>query len=517
MPHFDALKNWPVDRGFLSIGRSLAINARRFPEKVALSEVNRSITYWELNQKVNRLVYGLKEVGVEEGDHVAILFGNTIEHMLVLHAVAKLGAISVVLDIKWKEREVTQALNVFDCDLLLFDSTYHSNVSAEALRDLKHGGFPLGEDGSFSLRLEELMNRRPTKEPHSPARDEDVFMIMLTAGTTGTPKGCLVNHKTYAIHCLNSAVGRGCDENSKELSVVPIYYNSGRGTVLAHLFFGGTVYLRNKFDPGETMEIVQNEKITSLALASTMCHRLLQLSGLGCYRTESIKSLRKAGLPFTRKMVEELIRYVTPNIYQGYASTDAGQATLLRPHEQLLKIGSSGRPIWGVEVDVVDDNHDSLPSGREGEIRVRGPNVCQGYYKNPEEERKRFIDGWYYTGDIGCFDSDGYLYVVGRKRDIIKTGSINVAPKEIEEILLLHPNVADAAVVGIADPEWGEVIKAYIVPQRQEVPGEMEIIKFCKGYLADYKVPKRIEFVKDLNRNELGKVTFRFLEERELK
>ena len=179
----------------------------------------------------------------------------------------------------------------------------------------------------------------------------------------------------------------------------------------------------------------------------------------------------------------------------------------LRPEEQLLKIGSSGRPIWGAEVEVVNDQHDPLSMGQEGEIRVRGPNVCQGYYKNPEEQKKRFIDGWYYTADIGRFDDDGYLYVVGRMKDIIKTGSINVAPKEVEEVLLFHPDVGDAAVVGVADPEWGESIQAYVVLRRQHAIDERRQIKFAKEYLADYKAPKRIRFVEDLKRNELGKVT----------
>ena len=138
---------------------------------------------------------------------------------------------------------------------------------------------------------------------------------------------------------------------------------------------------------------------------------------------------------------------------------------------------------------------------------MRGPNVCQGYYKNPEEQKKRFIDGWYYTGDIGRFDEDGYLYVVGRMKDTIKTGSINVAPKEIEEVLLFHPEVVDAAVVGIADPEWGEVAQAYVVLRRQNAIDESQLIKFVKEYLADYKAPKKIHFVEDLKRNELGKVS----------
>jgi len=496
-----SVENWQVDRGFLTMGRSLAVSAKRFPEKIAVHDPDGKISYLELNQNANQLAYGLRDLGVAKGHHVAILFGNSIAHLTTIYAIAKLGAVSVVLDIKWKAREVLQALQSFDCDLLLYDSAYTSAVTPETLRALRFGGFCLSDKSSG------LTKGQPVTEFACDVKDDDLFMIMLTAGTTGIPKGCMVNHRTYAVQCMNSAIGRGCNEYSKELSVVPIYYNSGRSAVLAHLFFGGTIYLRKKFDARDTLELVQREKISSLGLASTMCHRLLQLPDLESYDMSSIRALRKAGLPFTRKMVEELIGRVTPNVFQGYASTDAGQATFLRPEEQLLKIGSSGRPIWGAEVEVVNDQHDPLSAGQEGEIRVRGPNVCQGYYKNPEEQKKRFIDGWYYTGDIGRFDEDGYLYVVGRMKDTIKTGSINVAPKEIEEVLLFHPEVVDAAVVGIADPEWGEVAQAYVVLRRQNAIDESQLIKFVKEYLADYKAPKKIHFVEDLKRNELGKVS----------
>jgi acyl-CoA synthetase (AMP-forming)/AMP-acid ligase II len=498
-------------RGFLSIGRSLAVNAKRFPHKVAVHDARRSMTYKDLNEHVNQLAYALAELGLKKGEHVAILFGNTIEHLLTIYAAAKLGAVSVVLDAKWKPNEIVRALRFFDCSLLACENLAGGAVTPDAVDGLKYGALSW-EGGDASAGMAGLMKGQPVTEYPSTVGDEDLFMIMLTAGTTGTPKGCRVNHKTYALQSMNASIGRGCNEFSRELAVVPIYYNSGRSTVLAHLFFGGTVYLRNRFDPRETLELIEREKISSLALASTMCHRLLQLPELGSTDTRSITALRKAGLPFTRKMVEELMERFTPAIFQGYASTDAGQSTFLRPHEQLEKIGSSGRPIWGVEVDVVNERHDPLPAGQEGEIRVRGPLVCQGYYKNPEEEAKRFIDGWYYSGDIGRFDDDGYLYVVGRMKDIIKTGSINVAPKEVEEILLLHPHVVDAAVVGEPHPEWGEAIKAYVVARDGQGVTAADLMRFCKEYLADYKVPKQIHLVKDLKRNELGKVSTKDLQ-----
>ena len=179
----------------------------------------------------------------------------------------------------------------------------------------------------------------------------------------------------------------------------------------------------------------------------------------------------------------------------------------LRPEEQLLKIGSSGRSIWGAEVKVVNDQHDPLSMGQEGEIRVRGPNVCQGYYKYSEEQKKRFFDGWYYTGDIGRFDDDGYLYVVGRMKDIIKTGSINVAPKEVEEVLLFHPDVGDATVVGVADPEWGESIQAYVVLRRQHAIDERRQIGSPRNIWLTTRRRSEFGSSRISKRNELGKVT----------
>ncbi len=427
--------------------------------------------------------------------------------MVALYAVAKLGAVSIGMDIQWKAREIERALAFFDCDLLLLDAIY-----PEAPPNLKRGCFAYGAVDPCPFGIyEELLKGQSADEPEERVEDEDLFMIMLTSGTTGTPKGCMVDHKTYALHCINNGVGRGLDDTSRELGVVPIYYNSGRGSLIAHLYFGATVYLRRRFDPLETMQLVERERITSLALAPTMCYRILQLPNLGSFKTDSIRSLRKAGSPIPKKMVEDLIRWVTPHIYQSYATTDTGQMTLLKPEEQLSKLGSSGQPIWGVELEIVDESHNPLRQGEVGEIRVRSPLVCQGYYKNPELQARCFDKGWFYTGDLGRLDEEGYLYVVGRKKEIIKTGSINVAPKEIEEVLLSQPEIADAAVIGVADPEWGEAVKAFVVPKQGCQINEQKVLAYCKERLAGYKVPKIVEFIPNLPRSPLGKITVDFL------
>ena len=204
-----SVENWRVDRGFLTLGRSLAVSAKRFPEKIAVHDPDGKISYLELNQNANQLAYGLRDLGVAKGHHVAILFGNSIAHLTTIYAVAKLGAVSVVLDIKWKAREVLQALQSFDCDLLLYDSAYTSAVTPETLRALRFGGFCLSDKSS------NLIEGQPVTEFASDVKDDDLFMIMLTAGTTGIPKGCMVNHRTYAVQCMNSAIGRAATSIAK--------------------------------------------------------------------------------------------------------------------------------------------------------------------------------------------------------------------------------------------------------------------------------------------------------------
>lgn len=499
-----------MDRGYACIGRSLRLSAERYPDKPALVEVDRlSLTYRELDEGANRLARMLLAKGLKKGDHVGMLSDNSVEHVVALYAAAKLGGVAVVLDPKWTPTEVARALSFFDCKILIVDDALTDHLAATDSAALPFGTYvypsPAGR-----CELLAMTKDFPSREPGIPVLDHDVFTLMLTSGTTGFPKGCIRTHRNVEMGCINGAIGKGLDNTSRELAVVPIYYGSGRGSVMGQIYQGGTVYVAPKFDPERVADIIGRERISAIGLAPTMCGRLLKVPHLEKYDFSSLEVLRKAGSPFTYAMAEELIRRVTPNIYQGYASTESGGVTILKPDEQLSRVGSSGRHRWGVEIQIVDDDKAPLPLGVEGEIRVRGPNVCQGYYKSPEEQSKAFQDDWYHTGDIGRVDAEGYLYVVGRKKDFIKTGSINVSPREIENTILLMDGVDDVAVVGVPDPEWGEAVKAYIVVKEGRAVTPAEIAGHCKKTMAGYKTPKHIEFTDRIERNTLGKLTAEF-------
>jgi fatty-acyl-CoA synthase len=486
------------------------ISARRFPDKPALIEIDRlTLTYSEMNRGANRLAHELAARGVRKGDHVAVLSENSIEHIVALYGIAKLGAVSVALDPRWTASETARAITQFDCRLLILDLALHDRLAS-----LPPGAPELGTLGydksGARCELLDAVAGRPDREPEIDIRDQDLSTLILTSGTTGLPKGVMRTNRNVEIGCINGVLGKAQDETSRELAVVPLYYGSGRGSIIGQIYLGGTVYVMTRFDAERAASVIDREKITAVAMAPTMCHRLLQVPRLERFDFRSLTTLRKAGLPFSRAMAMEIIGRITPNIYQGYASTESGSVSLLRPHEQLSKVGSSGRLVWGVEAEIVDDSGHTLPAGGEGEIRVRGPAVCIGHYKNPDEQAKAIRDGWLYTGDAGRFDDDGYLTIVGRLKEFIKTGSLNVAPREVEGVILGMDGIDDVAVVGIADPEWGEAVKAIVVVKDGYTIGKADITHHCRQTLAGYKTPKYVAFTDRIERNALGKVTQEF-------
>ena len=261
-----------------------------------------------------------------------------------------------------------------------------------------------------------------------------------------------------------------------------------------------------RFDPVDVLETIQRDRVTYIALAPVAADRLLDAAAARAYDTSSLRHLRKAGSPFHPRTVDGLIQFITPNIYQSYASTDAGTVSLLLPEEQIHKRGSSGKLIWAAESMIVNDAGEPVPTGSLGEIVCRGPLVCAGYYKNLQANQTSFRNGWFLTGDLGYFDEDGYLYVVGRKKNVIKSGSISIFPEEIQDVLQVHPKVKEAAVVGVQHREWGEAVIAVISLASGQQSSEQEVIEYCRSRLAPYKAPKAVRFLQDLPHTELGKI-----------
>jgi fatty-acyl-CoA synthase len=492
--------------GLYTVHHTLAVNAKRYANRIALAQDGVRLTYEEMNTRANQFAHELIARGVRPGDHVGILAGNTVPHVIALYAVAKAGAISAVLDVKWVARETAVSIGLFHCRLLIMDRAHVAQVAPEVMASLPYGVMWCDSRDPERCEFEQAYRTRPGSDPNVAVSDDSVFMFMLTSGTTGRPKGCIKTHKSYLHSCIINLQGKRMVKGLNELLVVPIYYNSGRNSLITQLTFGGTVHLRERFDPTDTLATVQDECIACLALAPQQCEELLKHPRLGSYDKSSLRVLRKAGLPFQKRSVQAIIERITPYVFQGYGGTEFSEASILPPEEQLSKIGSAGLPLWGTEIDVVDADRKPLPPGVQGIIRVRSPSVCGGYYNDAEATAATFQDGWYYSGDLGFLDDDGYLYISGREKNLIKTGGINVAPAEIEDILLSFAEVADAAVIGIPDEKWGTAIKAVIELRPGAQLSEHELLRRCGESLSRYKLPKAVEFVDRLSRNALGKL-----------
>jgi len=487
----------------LLMGDGLRRNATNFPAKPAAKDRFRESSYGELNERVNRLANGLLSLGIRKGDGVALMVGNRLEHLEIIFAAAKIGALAIPLDIKWKALELGSVLDFFKpSSLILQQECVQEFARAKADHDLKFLRPVVISDLSYGG----LLDGQSAAEPALQVDEDDPFAVLLTSGTTGFPKGCLATHRTFVFHCINNAIEKGLGAHDKALLSSPIYFNAGRSFTLGIIYFGGTMILHERFDAEAVMQAIERERITYVGAVPTMCERMLHALEKKRYDTSSLRCLAITGGKVHPAVLEDLKSKITPNIYRTYASTDSGQMAISKPADLATKPNAAGKPVWCVELRILDDAGDPVQVGEMGEIVCRSPLATHGYYKNPEATNASFRDGWFYTGDLGFLDEDGYLFVAGRKKDMVKSGGISIYPLEIESVLYAHGAVLEAAVIGVPDAQWGEAVKAVIVLKPGASAGGEELLSFCKERLSSYKVPKSVEIRSALPHTEVGKV-----------
>jgi fatty-acyl-CoA synthase len=487
----------------LLMGDGLRRNAHKLPVKIAAVDWIRQITYSELNTRVNQLAHGLLSLGVKPGDSVALMVGNRIEHLEIIFATAKIGALAIPLDIMWKALELGSVVSFFKPSLLILQKDCAAEFNkAKAAHDLTFLKPAIVADLSYGG----LLDGQDKGEPPVQVHEDDPFAVLLTSGTTGFPKGCLTTHRTFVFHCINNAVEKGLNVHDRAILSSPIYFNAGRSFTLGMIYYGATVFLHERFDAEEVLKTIERERITYVGAVPTMCERMLQVPGIEHYDTSSLRCLAITGGKVHESVLEGLKTHITPNIYRTYASTDSGQMAISKPEDMARKPGAAGMPVWCVDLRIVDDQGNPLPVNEVGEIICQSPLATQGYYMNSAATNASFKDGWFYTGDLGYFDEEGYLFVAGRKKDMVKSGGISIYPLEIEGVLYQHPEIIEAAVVGVRDAKWGEALKAVVVLKTGSSVSGKDLMQFCKERLSSYKVPKSVDFVASLPHTEVGKV-----------
>jgi long-chain acyl-CoA synthetase len=505
-------------------------NAARADVDFVVQE-DRRFTYGEHDRLARVLAGSLGALGVQRGDRVALVSANVPEWVITWWACAILGATLVPLNAWWKAEELEFGLSDSEAKVLIADSRRIDIVRdrLESLPKIEHI-FVIDGPGDETVRpfAELIEDAGDPGMPSSPIDEDDVLAILYTSGTTGKPKGATVSHRQAIANVQNIIVMgvaqamRGTPPpeaaaglQSSSLLVVPLFHVTGcLSTMTLAYATGAKVVLMpvGRFDPEIAMETIEREKVTAIGGVPTIMWRILESPNLEKYDLTSVKRASYGGAPAAPELVERIERvfpHMRKTLTTAYGLTEtASVATAHGGDDYFAHPGSVGRAAPTVELRVVDDRGHDAPAGERGEIWIKGPTVmAHGYWRRPDANAAAFSDGWFRTGDIGYLDADGFLYLVDRAKDMIIRAGENVYCVEIENVLFNHPDVVDAAVVGVAHKTLGEEVKAVVQLRPGATTTAEELREFCRAHLANFKVPEYVEIRDEpLPRNPAGKV-----------
>ncbi|MGD8546189.1 MAG: AMP-binding protein [Candidatus Bathyarchaeota archaeon] len=512
---------------WLSLGEILDVHARKYPSKLAVKDwYNKTRTYLELNERTNRLANGLLDMGLQKGDRVAVMLHNCLEYIEIYCAFSKAGLVATPINWRYVGKEVEYVAENSDAGAMILSNEFIDIVDKirTRLRKIPSTNYinvgeaaPQGYVGYNDL-IANATNHKPDlifdcKEP---------WAQIYTSGTTGSPKGVVRSHESYVAFFLINAVEFGFSVEDYGMIIMPLFHVNSTFYGLLFLYLGASLFVgRDKgFDPVELLKIVDREKITFISLIPTHYSLILEIPD-DKRRSFDVTSLRKllcSSAPVRSKIKRGILCcFSGVELYEAYGSTEAGLVTILKPEDQLNKIGSMGRECLGVDsVKLLDDEGCKVGIGEIGELYSTGPMMFNGYYKMPEKTRTSFKGKFFSAGDLVKRDEEGYYYIVDRKDNMIITGGEHVYPSEVEEIISQHPKVRDVAVIGLPDDKWGEAVTAVTILKDGEKVKEEEIIEWCKGKIASYKKPKRAIFIdySKMPRSATGKILHRKLRER---
>ncbi|MFF5083765.1 class I adenylate-forming enzyme family protein [Actinoplanes sp. NPDC000266] len=485
----------------LTIAGGVREFGRATPAATAVIDGDRRLTYAALDERSSRVANALLSYGLTTGDRVALLSGNRLEYPEIAAGIAKAGLVLVPVNPRLTAPEAEFILRHSGARVLIADRAV-SDKAAERLVSL--GGDALGPE------YERWLAAAPAADPCIPVDERDPFCIAYTAGTTGDPKGVLVSHRSRCLTFYATALEWGLGPGRRTIAVAPMYHGAGFAFAYAGVYCGATVSMLRSFSPDGLLDQIEREGAQSVFLVPTHA-QLIRASIEKVPKLPTLDTLyfNAAALP---KVLKEWVFEAFPGagVHELYGSTEAGVISNLRPPDARRKAGTVGHPWFATEVRIVGPGGHPVGPGEPGELYSRSPYLMNGYHDNPEATAAcTTADGFLTSGDIVVADGEGFLSIVDRVKDVIITGGVNVYPRDVEEVLLTHGAVAEAAVVGEPDEQWGERVVAYLVCREQVDSGALET--HLRGRLAGYKVPKRFRFVAALPRNAAGKVLKREL------
>ncbi|MGH7276641.1 MAG: class I adenylate-forming enzyme family protein [Candidatus Rokuibacteriota bacterium] len=504
--------------------RMLTEGAARAPESAALIHRDVSLTYRELEALTNRFARALARLGVRKGDRVCVLTANCPEYVVAFYAIARVGAVVSPMNPSYREREIEYQLNDTEAVAIVVHADLVDLVSAvhPRTRALRHviaigGGTPRGAGVRGFAEL--IASESPAPPPPSGAGDDDLVALPYSSGTTGLPKGVMLTHRNLVTNNLQFVAAIRLSGQDRLMIFLPFYHIYGAMLMGGAVWAGATSVLMERFEPTECMRLVERHRVTLFFAVPPVLLMLSNWPDLKKYDLASLRFTMVGAAPVAPELSRRFRELTGVPVLQGYGMTEASPLTHLNPiyDPDLIALDSAGLPAHDTEQKVVDLETGGrvLPPGEVGEICIRGPQIMQGYWKSPEATAETIRDGWYYSGDIGYVNEHGYVFIQDRKKEMIKYKGLGIAPAEIEALLLEHPSIADAGVIGKPHPEAGEIPKAFVVrkPGHAALTAD-EVIAFVKARLASYKTPGEVEFLDAIPKTPSGKILRRVLKER---
>ncbi|SDE85076.1 long-chain acyl-CoA synthetase [Thermus arciformis] len=517
--------------------QALEETATRFPNRVALEFLGRSLTYKELWREVQAFAKGLQAAGVKPGERVALMLPNTPQFVIAFYGTLLAGGVGVNVNPMYTPRELRhQLLDAGAKVLVILDQLLprYQEVKGESAVALvvrtgiqdylpfpKNLLYPwaLKRKGQWPREMEGLPWRsflKGGKPEPVPLDLDDVALLQYTGGTTGLAKGAMLTHKNLASNALQVRAWIPDFREGEEvvLGAIPFFHVYGMTVAMNLALLGGAkLVLLPRPEIKAIVEAIEKHRVTLFPGVPTLYVAFNNFPGIEGRNLKSVRACISGSAPLPLEVAERFEKLTGAKLVEGYGLTEASPVTHCNPLYGERRLGSVGLPFPGVEAKVVDEEGKELPPGEVGELAIKGPNVMKGYWNRPEETQKALRDGWLFTGDLAKMDQDGYFYIVDRKKDMIIAGGYNIYPREVEEVLYQHPAVQEAAVVGVPDPYRGETVAAFLVlkPEYRGKVTEKDIEAFCRQNLAAYKVPRIVVFKESLPKSGVGKILKREL------
>lgn len=513
------------------LGELVNKNARLFKDKEAFifadttkGRVTARITFQEFNERCNRVANMLKGIGVAEGDRVAVLDHDTIPRAEIEFGAFIIGAVLVPINWRLAPDEMIWILQNSDPKVFIVGEKFRQQTEtlSKALPSVSHF-ISIGSEIETYASYDHLTASATAGPPPYPNITEDTLaMIIYTAGSTGRPKGVMISHRNFLTICAGGHASMNLAYGDISFITSPTFHSGGHAGFLANFYLGNTMILLERFDPRFVLEVIEKERVTFFLMVPTMLQMISEVPGIEKYDLKSLRSVNYGSSSMSKTLLMKLFDIFHEDLQfsQTLAATESSGwcETQLLPQDHILdgtpevmkkkekRLLSAGIPAPNVMIKIADENGNEVPAGEPGELFIRGANIMKGYWRNPEATKEAFVDGWYRQPDICKMDEDGYIYLLERKNNMIISGAENIYPAEVEEVLLKHPAISQAAVIGVPHKKWGETVKAIVTLKKGAIATEEEIIAFSKERLAGYKKPTSVDIIEEMPLIGPGKI-----------